>query len=60
MSPRTGRPPKEDARRCKLNLRLTDKEAGLIQDCADALNKTRTDTIMYGINLVRKEIEKKK
>ena len=60
MSPRTGRSPKNDARRSKLNIRLTEQEADLIQECADALNKTRTDTIMYGINLVKKEIDKKK
>lgn len=58
MSPRTGRPPKEEARKSKLNIRLTEKEAELIQECAEALNKTRTDTIMYGISLVKKEIEK--
>ncbi len=60
MSPRTGRPPKDDARKSKLNIRLTEQEADLIQECADALKKTRTDTIMYGINLVKHEIDKKK
>ena len=59
MSPRTGRPPKEDARKSKLNIRLTEKEVDLIQACADALEMTRTDTIMYGIGLVKKEIENK-
>lgn len=59
MSPRIGRPPKDNARKCKLNIRLTEKEADLIQECADALKKTRTDTIMYGITLVKNEIEKK-
>lgn len=60
MSPRTGRPPKENPRNINLNIRLTQSEADLIQECADKLNKTRTDTIMQGIDLVKSEIEQKK
>ena len=59
MSPRTGRPPKENPRNINLNIRLTQSEADLIQECADKLNKTRTDTIMQGIDLVKSELDKK-
>lgn len=59
MSPRTGRPPKENPRNVNLNIRITKKEAEKIQKCADKLNVTRTDAIMKGINLVEKEIEQK-
>ena len=52
MSPRTGRPPKENPRNVNLNLRITQEEAMKIQNCADKLNMTRTDTIMKGIDLV--------
>lgn len=58
MSPRTGRPPKENPRKISLNLRLTEQEAQDIQDCADKLKMSRTDTIMKGIRLVKSEIKK--
>lgn len=59
MSPRTGRPPKKNPRNINLNIRITADEANLIQECADELNLTRTDTIIRGIKLVKSEIEKK-
>ena len=58
MSPRTGRPPKENPRNVNLNIRLTCDEARRIQECANKLNMTRTDTIMTGIGLVEKSIKK--
>ena len=57
MSPRTGRPPKENPRNVNLNIRITKEESERIQNCADKLNMTRTDTIMKGIEMVEKEIE---
>lgn len=42
-----------------MNIRITNDEAKRIQDCADKLNMTRTDTIMRGIDLVEKEIKEK-
>lgn len=59
MSPRTGRPPKENSRRVNLNIRLTEQEAKDIQECADSLGITRTDVIMKGIELVKAEIKEK-
>ena len=59
MSPRTGRPPKENPRNVSLNLRLTRDEANLIQACADSLNTTRTEVIIKGVKLVRESLEKK-
>lgn len=59
MSPRTGRPPKSDAPRSKsLNVRLTDSELQRIENCADKLNMSRTDTLMHGIELIEKGIKK--
>lgn len=54
-----GRPPKENPRNVNLNIRVTKDEAQLIQDCADALQLTRTDTIMKGVRLVKDELERK-
>lgn len=59
MSPKTGRPPKENPRNVNLNIRITKKESEKIQKCADKLNMTRTDTIMKGIDMVEKEVEQK-
>ena len=59
MSPRTGRPPKENPRNVNLNLRLTRGEADLIQECADALNTTRTEVIVAGVKLVKERLENK-
>lgn len=59
MSPRIGRPPKENPRNVNLNLRLTREEAAMIQDCADAMNTTRTEVIVQGVRLVRENLEKK-
>lgn len=58
MSPRTGRPPKDNPRKVSLNLRLTEAEAQDIQDCADALQTSRTDAIMKGIELLKEDIKK--
>lgn len=60
MSPRTGRPPKENPRSVNLNIRISKDEAELIQECADTLEITRTDTIIKGVEMVKKEIDKKK
>lgn len=58
MSPRTGRPPKENPRKINLNIRLTEQEAQDIQECADELKVSRTDAIMKGIQLVKAELKK--
>lgn len=56
MSPKMGRPPKQGETRNKsLNLRLTETELRKIEKCAQKLGKTRTDTIMYGVQLIEDE-----
>lgn len=56
MSPRTGRPPKENARKNDLNIRLTDEEKQEIQFVADSLGITRTDAILKGIRILKENI----
>lgn len=56
MSPRTGRPPKENARKNDLNIRLTDEEKQEIQFVADSLGMTRTDAILKGIRILKENI----
>lgn len=59
MSPRTGRPPKENPRNINLNLRLTKQEADDIRDCAEELKVSRTDAIVKGIELLKAKIKEK-
>lgn len=59
MSPRTGRPPKENPRNVNLNIRVTKGEAQLIQECADRLQTTRTEVIVKGVALLLDELDKK-
>lgn len=59
MSPRTGRPPKENPRKINLNIRLTQDEATLIQECADKLQTSRTEVIVQGVKLVKEQLDKK-
>ena len=59
MSPRTGRPHKENPRNVNLNIRVTKDEAQMIQDCADKLGTTRTEVIVKGVKMVQDELEKK-
>lgn len=60
MSPRTGRPPKENPRNKNLNIRVSEEEAALIQQCADELKTTRTEVIVKGVKMVKFEIDAKK
>ncbi len=60
MSPKTGRPKKDDARDKKINIRLRQDELDLIEKCANKLQKSRTDAIMQGVNLLDKSLEKQK
>jgi hypothetical protein len=55
VSPRTGRPPKENPRNMSLQLRLTQQEADLIKKCAEMLGVSRTDAIVRGIELLMAE-----
>lgn len=59
MSPRTGRPPKENPKKVSLNLRLTEACAKDLQDCADKMHTSRTAVIEKGIQKVKSELEGK-
>lgn len=60
MSPRTGRPPKMGITRSKkFTFRATEEDLLRIEKCAEALGKSRADTIMHGIHLVEVELKNK-
>lgn len=58
MAPKRGRPtsaPKKN----RLEIRLTDLELKMLEECADKMNTTKTNVITQGVRLVKAEIEKK-
>ena len=60
MSPRTGRPIKGASKRDKsLQLRMSQDELELLDECAKRLNKSRTDVVNHGIRLVKEALDKK-
>ena len=59
MSPRTGRPPKENPRNLNLNIRISKEEDALIKECSEQLGTTRTEVIVKGVKLVKSEIDEK-
>lgn len=59
MVTRRGRAPKNKMpRNVCLSLRITMEEMQLMQDCADRLEISRTDAIVKGLELLKKELEK--
>ena len=60
MAQKMGRPKSENPRNKSLNLRLTESELELINDCAERLNRTRTDIVVEGVKMIRSSLDKKK
>lgn len=60
MPPRTGRPVKGKSKRDKsLQLRMSEQELQLLDECANRLHQSRTDVVNHGIQLVKAELDKK-
>lgn len=60
MSPKTGRPIKGTSKRDKsLQLRMSEEELNLLDECANRLNTSRTDVVNKGIQLVKIDLDKK-
>ena len=55
-----GRPPIENPKNVRLEIRLTKEQAETLADCAERLRTTRTDVILKGIAMVKAELDKKK
>lgn len=58
MSPKMGQKLTDNPRNVRLEIRLTKSESKNLSDCADKMKTTKTDVILKGIDLVRKELEK--
>ena len=59
MSPRTGRPPVDNPKNVKMNIRISEETAKELIECAEALNISRVNVIEKGIKLVKRTIEEK-
>ena len=58
--PKTGRPVKGTSKRDKsLQLRMSEEELSLLEECAERLNLSRTDVVNRGIKLVKDGLDKK-
>ena len=59
MSPRTGRPPKGEAKKSvRIEIRITQEKADQLKECAERLAISRAEVIERGIDLVDEEIKK--
>ncbi len=52
--PNIGRPKKY--RTCRMNLRLTEKEDAMLEECTEMTGKTRTEIIVEAIALLHKAL----
>lgn len=59
MSPTNGRPPIENPKNVRLEIRMTKSQAETLADCAIRLNTTKTEVINMGIEMVKAELDKK-
>ncbi len=58
MSP-VGRPKADNPKNVRLEIRLTQGENELLEECAKRLKTTKTEVINKGIGLVKKELDRK-
>ena len=49
----------DNPKNVRLEIRLTQEENNVLTECAKQLNTTKTDVINRGIQLVKKELDKK-
>lgn len=59
MSPSQGRPPIDNPKNVRLEIRLTREQANLLDECAERLGTTKTAVINKGIEMVKAELDKK-
>ena len=59
MSASKGRPPIENPKSIRLEIRMTVQEAAVLNECAERLSLTRTDVINKGVAMVKAELDKK-
>ncbi len=56
MSPRTGRPPKDDSRENQYRLRMSNEELRKLEVCCKKTGLSKADVIRKGIEKIYKEV----
>lgn len=59
MSPSKGRPPIDNPKSVRFEIRMTTQQAETLAECAERLQVTRTDVINKGVEMVKAELDKK-
>lgn len=59
MSPTHGRPPIDNPKKVRLEIRMTKSQADLLEECATRLNTTKTEVINMGVGMVKAKLDKK-
>lgn len=57
MTPRTGRPPEDDARRYREYVRLNDEEREKLEYCKREGKKSKAEIIREGIDLIYQRLK---
>ncbi len=58
MSPKKMGRPTANPKNIRLEIRLTQEDANILEECSKELNTTKTAVIQRGIRLVRSQIKK--
>lgn len=58
ISPRTGRPKEENAKRTQVVVRLSDEDVEKLDECAKHLNETRAETLRVSLRTLHEAIKK--
>ena len=58
MSPRTGRPPADNPKNVRVELRLSEEEGNMLEYCCKEIGMTKTDVIRKGIRSVYEQLKK--
>ncbi|MDN9632441.1 CopG family transcriptional regulator [Clostridioides difficile] len=60
MSSKLGRPPKENSKKLRFEVRLNQEQVDVLNECAENLKISKTDVVIKGIELVKEKLDKNK
>ena len=60
MNPRTGRPPSENPKDKRLQVRVDEQTITLLDECAKKANTNRSEIVREGIELVKEKLDGQK
>ncbi|MCI9333113.1 MAG: hypothetical protein HFG05_13260 [Oscillibacter sp.] len=57
MSPSKGRPPIDNPKSVRLEIRMTEQQAQTLTECAERLQATKTEVINKGVEMVKAKLD---